>query len=56
MLKVQEEVRAMKGDNFRIPSWPDTTYKVIDIQEESAVISPLDDKGKPTKQIIIKKG
>jgi hypothetical protein len=54
-LKVKEQVRAMKGDPFRIPSWPDTTYKVIDIQEDSAVISPLNDKGEETKQIIIKK-
>ena len=54
-LKVQEQVKAMKGDNFRIPSWPDTTYKVIDIQEDSAVISPLNDKGEPEKEIIIKK-
>jgi hypothetical protein len=56
MLKVREEVRAMKGDSFRIPSWPDTTYKVIDIEEDSAVISPLDEKGDTTKQIIIKRG
>ena len=55
-LKVQEPVKAMKGDNFRIPSWPDTTYKVIDIQEDSAVISPLNTQsGQPEKQIVIKK-
>jgi len=54
-LKIREQVKAMKGDNFRIPSSPDTTYKVIDIQEDSAVISPLNDKGEPIKEIIIKK-
>ena len=54
-LKVQEQVKAMKGDNFRIPAWPDTTYKVIDIQEDSAVISPLNSSGVPDKEIIIKK-
>ena len=45
----------MKGDSFRIPSWPDTTYKVIDIQDDSAVISPLNSSGVPEKEIIIKK-
>ncbi len=53
-LKVRESVKAMKGDNFRIPSWPDTTYKVIDIQADSAVISPLNSSGAPAKEIIIK--
>jgi hypothetical protein len=54
-LKVQEQVKCMKGESFRIPSAPDTTYKVIDIQEDSAVISPLDSGGNAEKQIIIKR-
>lgn len=54
-LKVRESIKARKGDNFRIPSWPDTTYKVVDIQADSAVVSPLDSaSGQPLKQIIIK--
>ncbi len=53
-LQVRESIKARKGDNFRILSWPDTTYKVIDIQADSAVISPLNSKGDPDKQIIIK--
>ena len=44
-----------KGDTFRIPEYPDTTYIVIDIQEDSVVIAPLEG-GKPGKEIVIKKG
>ncbi len=54
-LKIIEQVKAMKGDTFRIPSRPETTYKVIDIQEDSAVISPLNERGDPLKEIIIKR-
>ncbi|MCE9518954.1 MAG: thrombospondin type 3 repeat-containing protein [Verrucomicrobia bacterium] len=53
-LKTLERVKAMKDEKFRIPSWPDTTYKVIDIQADSAVISPLNSAGTPDKEIIIK--
>lgn len=44
-----------KGDTFRIPDYPDTTYVVLDIQEDSVVIAPLEG-GKPGKEIVIKKG
>lgn len=46
-----------KGDTFRIPGAEETTYKVIDIQEDSAVIAPLDGgSGNLGKEVIIKKG
>lgn len=43
---------------FRIPGYEDTTYRVIDILEDSAVISPLKPDGTWDKkdEIIIKKG
>ncbi len=53
----QEQIDVKKGDNFRIPSMPDTTYKVIDIQEDNAVISTVNTiNGNTEKEIIIKKG
>lgn len=55
-LGVLEEIKARKGDTFKIPSQGDTTYKVIDIKEDSAVISPLKSDGTPEKEIVIKKG
>ncbi|MEI6398730.1 MAG: Amuc_1099 family pilus-like system protein [Pseudomonadota bacterium] len=45
-----------KGDTFRIPGLPDTTYKVIDILEDNAVVSALKPDGTTEKEIIIKKG
>jgi hypothetical protein len=41
---------------FRIPGHEETTYKVIDIQEDKAVISALDAGGQPGPEIIINKG
>ena len=55
-LKFVDRAKAMKGGNFRFTHWPDTTYKVIDIQEDNAVISPLNSNGELGKEIIIKKG
>jgi hypothetical protein len=52
-----EPIEVKKGDNFRIPTLPDTTYKVIDIQEDNAVISTVNtSNGNTEKEIIIKKG
>jgi hypothetical protein len=45
-----------KDDTFRIPGSDDVTYKVIDIQEDSAVIAPLGADGKVGSEIVIKKG
>jgi hypothetical protein len=45
-----------KGGTFRIPGYEDTTYKVIDIQEDKAVISPLKADGTSGEEIIINKG
>jgi hypothetical protein len=47
-----------KEGTFRLEGFGDTTYKVIDIQDENAVISPLNSAGDPikSKEIIIKKG
>lgn len=55
-LKVIETIKAKKGDNFRIPGHDETTFKVIDIQEDSAVIAPLKADGTPEKEIVIKRG
>ncbi len=51
-------IKAKKGDSFRIEGFADTTYKVLDIQEDSATIAPLNEAGAhdKTKEILIKKG
>lgn len=51
-------IKAKKGDSFRIEGFGDTTYKVLDIQEDSATIAPLNETGghDKTKEILIKKG
>ena len=45
-----------KDGIFRIPGYEDTTYKLIDIQEDKAIISPLDAAGTPGPEIIINRG
>lgn len=56
-LNKPESFDVRKGEPFRIPSLPDTTYKVIDIQEDNAVISIVNPtNGATDKEIIIKKG
>lgn len=45
-----------KGGSFRIPGHEETTYRVLDIQEDKAVISPLDATGNPGPEIIINRG
>lgn len=52
----REPIDVKKGDTFRISIQTDTTYKVIDIQEDNAVISPVNSTGNIGKEIIIKKG
>ncbi len=53
----REPIDVKKGDPFRISIQPDTTYKVIDIQEDNAVISAVNSTtGNTEKEIIIKKG
>lgn len=51
-------IKAKKGDSFRIEGFADTTYKVLDIQEDSAAIAPLKEDGTydKDKEILIKKG
>lgn len=51
-------IKAKKGDSFRIEGFADTTYKVLDIQEDSAAIAPLKEDGSydKNKEILIKKG
>lgn len=51
----REPIDVKKGDTFRISIQNDVTYKVIDIQEDNAVISPINSDGKLGKEIIIKK-
>ena len=45
-----------KGDTFRLPGYEDMTFKVIDIQEDKAVISTLKTDGTWDKEIIVPKG
>lgn len=51
-------IKAKKDDSFRIEGFGDTTYKVLDIQEDSATIAPLNETGghDKNKEILIKKG
>lgn len=44
------------GEQFRIQGYQEITYKVLDIQEEKAVITTLDAAGKPGPEIIINRG
>jgi hypothetical protein len=55
-LKVIETIKARKGDSFRIPGHDETTYRVIDIMEEEAVIAPLKADGSPGPEIRVKHG
>jgi hypothetical protein len=41
---------------FRIPGHEDTTYKVIDIQEDRTIIAPVKADGSLGEEIEIKKG
>jgi hypothetical protein len=41
---------------FRIPGYEGTTYKVLDIKEDSAVIAPVKADGTLDKEVLIKKG
>ncbi len=51
-----QSITEKKGGTFRLKGHDATTYKIIDIQDDNAVISPLDEKGIPGKEIVIKKG
>lgn len=55
-LKVIDQFKVKKGENFRIPGHDETTYKMVDVQEDSAVIAPLKADGTPEKEIVIKRG
>ncbi len=55
-LKTIEMVHARKGDTFRIPGHDETTYRVMDIQEESATIAPLKADGSLGEPIDVKRG
>lgn len=54
-LKVIADFTARKGATFRIPGYDATTYKVLDIQEDSAVIAPVNADGSTGKEVLIKK-
>ena len=56
-LKVVADIPPVKkGGTFRIPGYESTTYKVIDILEDSVVISPLKADGTPDGELVVKKG
>jgi hypothetical protein len=49
-----QEITVKKGDTFRVNGMA-ATFKLIDVTEDSATISQLDDQGKPGKPFIINK-
>ncbi len=49
-----QEFTVKKGDNFQIPG-TGKTFKVISVEEDSAVISSVDEKGAIGPQIPIKR-
>lgn len=55
-LKTVSKFTVAKEGTFRIPGFDATTYKVLDIQEDSAVIAPLAADGTTGQEILIKKG
>lgn len=55
-LKKILKIQAKKGDNFRIPGYEGTTYKLMDVQEDSAVVSPLKADGTTAGEIVVKRG
>lgn len=55
-LKSISSWKVEKDGVFRIPGYPDTTFKLIDIQESDAVIAPVAADGTTGTPIPIKKG
>jgi len=55
-LKVIESIKVKKGETFRIPGHDETTYRLLDVQEDGAVISALKSDGTEDKQVSIKRG
>ena len=53
---IQDLAPVPREGTFRIPGFEDTTYKVMDIQEDKAIIAPLDATGKQGAEIIINRG
>ncbi len=45
-----------KGDNFRIPGYDTVTYKVVEIQEDTAEIAPVLPDGSLGQTILVKRG
>jgi hypothetical protein len=55
-LKTIEMVKGFKGDPFRIPGHDETTYRILDIQEDGATIATVDAQNKTGPPILIKRG
>lgn len=53
---VVQTIVEKKGGTFRLKGYDAITYKIIDIQDDNAVISQIDEKGLTGKEIVIKKG
>ena len=52
-LKGEQEIRVREGQEFQLPNDPSITYKLIDINQSRALISPLDAAGDPSGEIEI---
>lgn len=52
-LHSEQELRVREGQQFQLPNAPSVTYKLIDINDTRALISPLDAAGNPAGEIEI---
>jgi len=53
VLRGDQELRVREGQTFKLPNDPSMTYKLIDINQDRALISPLDAAGSPAGEIEI---
>ncbi len=52
-LKGEQELRVRERENFTLPNDPSVTYKLIDVDNTRALISPLDAAGNPSGEVTI---
>lgn len=50
-----ETIKAREGDQFRMPGGSDAPYRLVKVQEDSAVIAPVLPNGSLGKEVVIKK-
>lgn len=52
-LKGEQELRVRERNTFSLPNDPSVTYKLIDVNDSRALISPLDAAGNPSGEVSI---